>query len=646
IECKAPGLTPLRRRALDRLRTWPAHEFLHVKRDWNQSTDRLANTALHQQDGTAVTLDADCDDLVVLNRLKELLLPKNEESVARMTALTRSRTRSKNSAEVLQLDVAYLSGDLENLDADKARARSKLADEYDVDDGGLLLYRPRAGRDDGDRDRLAKLVVPEDLQQDSVQRYVGQCTDCETGKGRPTLRGESPGNIQATYSFQCIAMDHIPALPRSYKENTKLLNWVDLFTGYVIAYASASRTSQTIAQNYEKCVFRKFEASEPSGTIGSQDSYINQKDWDEYAKRLTFALNTAYDRIRGETPFYLQVFFVFAIPGTRLTLAHPTTRYRRTYARSKLERLDCLTRTLFNAHSRPTAKGSGKRVKEGRRFADLRYPGLRPTSAPKTVDLTPQDRQLKTVIDAASRSIPAAVKRPAVYPDRQRKPPKRRFRDHPKSESAHRRVHKVSITTSRKIGVPAPIVGSSGAVCKRTSAISYFRRTTSLQDARSTLEATLPLGNTQRRDMKPRRWRYNVQRQYQQARKLVNKALHAAIEGRADQHNEDASSHDIKAGDQVWLYLDRVKESYARKLAHMWHRPFRVTGTVDRHAVCLETPCTAYRLFPIVHVSKRKLVKSYPERPTSTQTNREANRVDFDEGLLPEDSWERELEED
>ncbi|ETI37781.1 hypothetical protein F443_16358 [Phytophthora nicotianae P1569] len=40
IECKAPGLTPLRRRALDRRRTWPAHEFLHVKRDWNQSADR------------------------------------------------------------------------------------------------------------------------------------------------------------------------------------------------------------------------------------------------------------------------------------------------------------------------------------------------------------------------------------------------------------------------------------------------------------------------------------------------------------------------------------------------------------------------------------------------------------------------------
>ncbi|KAG3077735.1 hypothetical protein PI124_g20027 [Phytophthora idaei] len=32
---------------------------------------------------------------------------------------------------------------------------------------------------------------------------------------------------------------------------------------------------------------------------------MNQKDWDEYANRLTFALNTAHDRTRGDTPFYL-----------------------------------------------------------------------------------------------------------------------------------------------------------------------------------------------------------------------------------------------------------------------------------------------------------------------------------------------------
>ncbi|KAK1942168.1 hypothetical protein P3T76_006490 [Phytophthora citrophthora] len=32
---------------------------------------------------------------------------------------------------------------------------------------------------------------------------------------------------------------------------------------------------------------------------------VNQKDWDEYAERRTFTLNTAQDRIRGDTPFFL-----------------------------------------------------------------------------------------------------------------------------------------------------------------------------------------------------------------------------------------------------------------------------------------------------------------------------------------------------
>ncbi|POM81109.1 Reverse transcriptase [Phytophthora palmivora] len=175
----------------------------------------------------------------------------------------------------------------------------------------------------------------------SVQRYVGQCIDCETGKGRQTIHGESHGNIQATHPFQIISMDHIPSLPRSHKENTELLSWIDLFTGYMIAKASASRTAQTVAENYEECVFRRFGASEAirhdqepgylstrswdrdsdnngvpfacerynrkdGGNIDtrSQDvcKDVDQRGWGEYAERLTFALNTALDRIRGDTP--------------------------------------------------------------------------------------------------------------------------------------------------------------------------------------------------------------------------------------------------------------------------------------------------------------------------------------------------------
>ena len=42
IDCKAPGLQLLRHKAMEKLRSWPIQEFLHMKRDWNQSADRLA----------------------------------------------------------------------------------------------------------------------------------------------------------------------------------------------------------------------------------------------------------------------------------------------------------------------------------------------------------------------------------------------------------------------------------------------------------------------------------------------------------------------------------------------------------------------------------------------------------------------------
>ena len=53
-------------------------------------------------------------------------------------------------------------------------------------------------------------------------------------------------------------MDHIPSLSKSYKGNTELLIWVDLFTGNVMSKASAPRTAQTVAKEYEECAFRRF----------------------------------------------------------------------------------------------------------------------------------------------------------------------------------------------------------------------------------------------------------------------------------------------------------------------------------------------------------------------------------------------------
>ena len=134
-------------------------------------------------------------------------------------------------------------------------------------------------------------------------------------------------------------------------------------------------------------------------------------------------------------------------------------------------------------------------------------------------------------------------------------------------------------------------------------------------DPRSTLEATLAVGNTGARDRDPKGWRYCIQRHDQRARKEVNERLKASIRERVDRHNEDLDQHGIEVGSQVWLYLDRVKEGYARKLAHMWHGTFRVAEMCSDHAVRLEIADTSYRLFPIVHLSKLRRLRVFPERP-------------------------------
>ncbi|DBA00289.1 TPA: hypothetical protein N0F65_001484 [Lagenidium giganteum] len=185
----------------------------------------------------------------------------------------------------------------------------------------------------------------------SCYRFVTSCLDCETAKGRPNLRIPSPGNLVAVYPFQIIAMDFIPSLPESYRGNSELLLFVDLHTGFAICHASASRTAVTVASIYEEAVFRSVGANEQirhdreagfmsdfftefNRLMGQKQRatlayrpqangmaerkvqtitramkiYVSdpeQRDWDHYAERLVFALNTAVDSTRKETPFFL-----------------------------------------------------------------------------------------------------------------------------------------------------------------------------------------------------------------------------------------------------------------------------------------------------------------------------------------------------
>ncbi|OWZ09952.1 LOW QUALITY PROTEIN: reverse transcriptase [Phytophthora megakarya] len=298
------GLTLLKRKTLDRLRKWRDHELVHVKRDWNGSADSLACAALQRQRGIKIQEGSGYQDLVTLNQLDEILIPKTENPVVRVAAVATRAGRARPPAGVMKEGLIreiridrikqaqeeevwiagmkrYLSGSIADLTQAEARSYGKIATDYEVDEQDLRFTTPRAESPKRCNRTSYITITPrwkEDIREwDEPTSGSGitsieedyteassdmECVDCETGKGKPVIRGESPGNLQATYPFQIIAMDHIPSLPRSHKGNTEILIWVDLFTGYVIAKASSSRSAQTVAESYEECVFRRFGGSE------------------------------------------------------------------------------------------------------------------------------------------------------------------------------------------------------------------------------------------------------------------------------------------------------------------------------------------------------------------------------------------------
>ncbi|GMG15189.1 unnamed protein product [Phytophthora fragariaefolia] len=97
----------------------------------------------------------------------------------------------------------------------------------------------------------------------------------------------------------------------------------------------------------------------------------------------------------------------------------------------------------------------------------------------------------------------------------------------------------------------------------------------------------------------------------------------------------------FEPGDRVWLYMERVEPGITNKLAHRWDGPFRIKKKVGKFAYELDLPArSGYRFYPVVHVSRQKVVGEFGDRP-KVRLVRELTdeaRLDFDEDLLPEDS--------
>ncbi|OWZ00550.1 hypothetical protein PHMEG_00028230 [Phytophthora megakarya] len=74
----------------------------------------------------------------------------------------------------------------------------------------------------------------------------------------------------------------------------------------------------------------------------------------------------------------------------------------------------------------------------------------------------------------------------------------------------------------------------------------------------------------------------------------------------------------------------------SRKLAHLWHGPFRIDEVHDDFRVKLRIDGTGYRVNPWVHISCLKPRALFPRRSIDEITLDEND--DLDAELLPEDS--------
>ncbi|OWZ02641.1 reverse transcriptase [Phytophthora megakarya] len=311
-----------------------------------------------------------------------------------------------------------------------------------------------------------------------VQKFVRECVDCASAKGRPPVLGPSPGNIEQRYPFEVVSLDFVTELPESDRGNTYLLLFQDQFSGYVMCKPMRNTEAQDVAEAYEECVLRRFGAS--SMIRHDQDPRFMSK--------------------------------VFA-------------RFR--------DLLKSKQRTTLGY--RPQANGQQERSVQTVMRSVRAYVA--------EVDQGDWDENAEHLVFALNTSFDAA-----------------------------------------RLDTPFYLVHG--------------------WDAQGTISAMLgPKPST-------------VQER-------------TALEW---------------PGDSVWLYIPKVRTGLSRKLAHLWHGPFRIDEIHDDFRVKFKIPGTGYRVIPWVHIRRLKPRALFPKRPTSEIQVSEDD--DFDAALLPEDSWEPDAAQD
>ncbi|KAH9098513.1 hypothetical protein Ae201684P_017725 [Aphanomyces euteiches] len=390
-------------------------EFHHVKRELNGAADLLAGLALQDRTGGQVLDESILEELRRRNLLPELLQPattavapmimafqaKSTEKMAalRLDRVSKAQDRERELANIK----CYLRSEVSHLTEAECRVLPKLAGQFEIGERGAL-YRVEWSSKRSPEERMQwKLVIPrvlvkvvlvhchDDAQgghakfQRTYERarahfywrlmyadtkdYVADCAVCNTAGPPPNFRALSPGNLMPEGPLDVVCMDAATDMPLSFRGNTQLIVFADVFTGLIMTKATPNRTAHTVALAFEEVVFRRFGACrelrhdrDPSFMsnvfkyfcemlgqrqmptfayrpqanglaersiqvmIRAVKHYVQdpkQKDWDDWAERLVFAMNTSVSVVRKETPSFLMHGWD---PHTTITASLPTIR--------------------------------------------------------------------------------------------------------------------------------------------------------------------------------------------------------------------------------------------------------------------------------------------------------------------------------
>ena len=137
-------------------------------------------------------------------------------------------------------------------------------------------------------------------------------------------------------------------------------------------------------------------------------------------------------------------------------------------------------------------------------------------------------------------------------------------------------------------------------------------------------------------------WRREKQEQWCQVREWVIEKLKKLQGKRIAKSEKMARGKPFQVGDSVWIYVPKVKEGFNRKLSHLWHGPFRIVEKYPDQEQVYKVDFGSQsksRMFSKVHYDRMKKCFGREMRPSHKLNDTSLKQFDFDEALLPEDSW-------